>query len=259
MAHYRAHGRHHLPWRTNQSPYRVLVSEVMLQQTQTARVVPYFTSFLDLLPTVRALAAAPLQRVLGLWQGLGYNRRAKMLHDCAKTLLDVHRGTFPTDRAALEALPGVGPYTAGAIMAFSFDKPVPIIETNIRCVYLHHFFKGHTNVPDRAIMPFIARMLPARGVRLWYAALMDYGAHLKAVHGNHGVRSAHYKKQSPFAGSDRQIRGAIVRALTTRPRTYRGLCRAHTFDRARIRRQLAALEKEGLVVRARGMWTLPAA
>jgi len=113
--HYRRHGRHTLPWRTTTNPYRILVSEVMLQQTQVERVIPYYKTFLRAFPTVQTLAQAPLSRVLTLWQGLGYNRRAKMLHEAAKQVVAQYGGRMPHDAEALETLRGVGPYTARAV------------------------------------------------------------------------------------------------------------------------------------------------
>ena len=137
---YREHGRSDLPWRKTTDPYRILVSEVMLQQTQVERVIPYYTRFLKKFPTVRALAKAPLSQVLIAWQGLGYNRRAKMLHEAAKEVVRGHGGLFPRTALELEKLPGVGPYTAHAVAAFAYNEDGICIETNIRTAVTHHFF-----------------------------------------------------------------------------------------------------------------------
>ncbi|MCA9366243.1 A/G-specific adenine glycosylase, partial [Candidatus Kaiserbacteria bacterium] len=146
--HYRAHGRHTLPWRTHITPYRILVSELMLQQTQVDRVVPKFTAFIKKWPTVSAVSKATLGEVLRMWQGLGYNRRAKHLHECAKIIMEAHSGRFPKDQQTLQTLSGIGPYTAAAIMNFAYEIPTALIETNVRTVFLHHFFPDATNVKD---------------------------------------------------------------------------------------------------------------
>jgi A/G-specific adenine glycosylase len=187
----------------------------MLQQTQVDRVVPKYESFMQRWPTVRHLAQASLRDVLVEWQGLGYNRRAKYLHRCALTITSDWGGVFPKTQVDLERLPGIGPYTAGAIMAFAYDTPTVIIETNIRTVFIHHFFQPHTSgVDDAAILALVKKTLPESNSREWYAALMDYGAHLKKTVGNLNRHSATYKKQSTFKGSDRAVRGAILRALS---------------------------------------------
>ena len=211
---YTAWGRHDLPWRQTADPYKILVSEIMLQQTQVARVVTKYAEFLSLFPTVQSLADAPLGAVLTVWQGLGYNRRAKMLHQCAQTIVGEFAGVWPRDISALQSLPGVGPYTAGAVAAFAFSQPSTIIETNIRTVYLHHFFPDGTEISDATLLPIITLTLDTSDPRSWYYALMDYGSHLKVTVGNKNTMSKHYTKQSKFVGSDRQIRGAIIRTLS---------------------------------------------
>ncbi len=252
--HYRLDGRHDLPWRRTRVPYRIAVSELMLQQTQVPRVIEKYKTFLTLFPTVHALAAAPLSSVLAAWSGLGYNRRAKFLHDMAKEIVKKRKGAFPKTVAALESLPGVGPYTARAIAAFAYNEPVVLIETNVRSAYLHHFFPGKQGISDQALLPIIAATLDRKAPREWYAALMDYGAHLKAS-GNTAHRgSAAYKKQSAFIGSRRQARGAIIRALLTGAQTAAALSRAaNTKDISAI---LSDLSKEGLVVQRRGKYSL---
>ncbi len=259
---YKAAGRHDLPWRKNQHPYRVLVSEVMLQQTQVARVIPKYRAFLREFPTVQKLAVAPLFRVLQLWQGLGYNRRAKLLHATAQAVVAVHRGRFPRDEATLRALPGVGSYTAAAIMAFAYNEPTVLIETNIRTVFIHHCFKEATGVPDTKLLPLIAATVPSDRARDWYAALMDYGSYLKREHGNLSRRSRAYVKQSRFVGSNRQVRGAIVRALTTTRGGYTAavLQRKIASDGVvveDINKQLRELCTEGLVIKAGNRYQLP--
>jgi len=249
-AHYVQHGRD-FPWRHTKNPYRVLVSEIMLQQTQADRVVAKYASFLAQFPTVHLLAAAPLSAVLRAWQGLGYNRRARMLHRCAQTIVLERAGRFPKTHEELMALPGIGHYTAGAIMAFAYNIPVPIIETNIRTVYLHHFFPDTTDIADRELMPLIEETLDRENSRTWYAALMAYGVHLKKTYGNPSRRSVHHVRQVPFGGSDRQIRGAIVRALAgaEAPWTLSAILATVAHEPARVKTQTLALVREGLIER----------
>lgn len=256
--HYRQAGRHDLPWRKTTNPYRILVSEIMLQQTQVDRVLPKYRAFLRQWPTARRLAAAPLSDVLRAWQGLGYNRRAKFLRQAAKVVTNELGGNWPKTETTLLSLPGVGPYTAGAVSAFAYDLPVVLIETNIRQVYLHHFFKNKTAVSDEAILKLVKKTLPEGNAREWYWALMDYGAHLKQQQGNLTHRSKHYTKQSRFAGSDRQIRGAILRVLGEEGAlTVRSLAEhLASFEKERVVTQLARLQTEGLVKQFRRRYEL---
>jgi A/G-specific adenine glycosylase len=202
-------------WRNNENPYHVVVSELMLQQTQTHRVEPKFELFIGEFPDFETLAQASLRNVLSLWQGLGYNRRGKYLQQIAQAVVLEHGGRLPADTELLRALPGIGPYTAGSICAFAFNKPTVFIETNIRAVYLHTFYKDVQKVPDAELLPLIAATLDPVNPREWYYALMDYGVELKKSGKNPNVRSKHHAVQSKFEGSDRQIRGRIIALLTS--------------------------------------------
>lgn len=255
-AYYAKEGRSTLPWRKTRDPYRILVSEIMLQQTQVDRVIPKYAVFLEKFPTVDTLAKASLGDVLRMWQGLGYNRRAKMLHECAREVVTVYGGVLPKDSTLLQTLPGIGPYTAGAVAAFAFNAGTPLIETNIRSVYLHHFFSDATDVPDSQLLQLIERTLDRKKPREWYYALMDYGSYIKKEYGNPNSRSKQYVKQSAFKGSDRQIRGVILRALTHAPQTREELLRL-AFEDIRVDAQVAKLAQEGLVVLQRGKYRLP--
>lgn len=230
-----------LPWRKTKNPYRIWVSEIMLQQTQVVRVLPKYKAFLKQFPNIKTLAQAPLSKVLIAWQGLGYNRRAKLLHLGAKYIQMECQGVFPKEN--LEKVPGIGPYTAGAIQAFAFNTAVPIIETNIRTVYLRHFFKDTKNVSDKDIFPYIEKTLDEENPREWYWALMDYGAHLKRSGVRINNKSKHYAKQSNFRGSDREVRGAIVRALIEK----KSLTTLFPKRRKQVEVQLKKLLKEGLI------------
>lgn len=257
LDHYKALGRHALPWRKSHDPYRVLVSEVMLQQTQVERVIPYFEAWVKEFPNVRALATAPLSKVLRAWQGLGYNRRAKMLHQASKAVVKEYNGVFPKTPEALEELPGIGPYTARAVAAFAYNQDVVFIETNIRTVVTHHFFARKKQVKDSDLLPFLEKALPKGKSREWYSALMDYGAHLKRTGVRLNARAKGYKKQKTFEGSDRQARGAILKALVRGPKESRLLIDLFGPERrGQLRNALASLTKEGMIELKQGKFRL---
>ncbi|HYH35945.1 MAG TPA: hypothetical protein VD706_00410 [Candidatus Saccharimonadales bacterium] len=244
---YHAHGRDGLPWRSTVDAYHVTVSELMLQQTQVSRVIPKYHQFLDRFPTVKDLAAAPLGDVLRVWSGLGYNRRAKFLWQTAQRIMNQYDGVFPAQLDELVTLPGIGRNTASAILAYAYDEPVVFIETNIRTVFIHHFFKDRDGVSDKSILELAAATLDREHPREWYWALMDYGAYLKRTVGNISRLSNTYSKQSSFQGSRRQIRGQVLRLLGTGPSTRAGL-EEHISDE-RLGRVLDDLVDERLVRR----------
>jgi len=217
---YRVHGRHDLPWRTDTSGYSIFISEVMLQQTQVSRVLSKYELFMDEAANFEALADMSLPDVLRLWSGLGYNRRARYLRDAARRIVDQHHGVLPSDFDELCALPGIGPNTAGSIMAFAHNLPVVFIETNIRSVFLHHFYPKTTGISDALLMPLIQQTLYEENSREWYWALMDYGVHLKRTQPNPSRASSHHVKQSQFEGSRRQIRGKILKELSKESMNY---------------------------------------
>lgn len=206
-----------LPWRYIDDPYAVLVSEVMLQQTQVARVMKHWTRWMALFPTLDALAAAGTADVLAQWQGLGYNRRALALKRAAETCSSEREGRLPATAEELEELPGIGPATAAGVMAFAYNKPSVYIETNVRTVFLHELFPDRDKVPDRELAPLVAATCPEDDARGWYYALLDYGAHLKTLVANPSRRSAHYARQSAFEGSRRQKRAELVRVVLAEP------------------------------------------
>lgn len=249
---WRENGRQGLPWRDSPTPYSVVVSELMLQQTQVHRVVPKFREFVAQFPDFSTLASAPLSDVLIAWQGLGYNRRAKYLHELAKVV--VVRGGLPDTQDELVKLPGIGKNTAGAILAYAFDQPVVYIETNIRTVYLHHYFADRFDVDDKELLPIIERTLDRDEPRAWYSALMDYGTYLKKQGLGRNNASKHYKKQSKFEGSVRQMRGAILRALVSGPLTIKEL-RAVVKADERFDTTLASLLDEQIVIEQGGKYS----
>jgi A/G-specific adenine glycosylase len=252
---YKKNGRGYLPWRKNKNAYRVLVSEIMLQQTQVDRVIPKYNSFLKKFPSVRVLAKAPLSSVLREWQGLGYNRRAKMLHQAAKVIAKKYKGVVPSAYDELLGLPGVGPYTACAVRVFAFNQAEALIETNVRSVYLHHFFPKKEKVADTDILPLLEETLDVRNPRVWYSALMDYGSYLKSVTENPSRRSVHHTVQKPFKGSDREIRGVILKELSQKSRK-REEFNELGFPKERVATQLAALIAEGFISYTRGRYRL---
>ncbi len=264
--HYRVHGRHDLPWRKTYDPYKVLVSEVMLQQTQVERVIPFYKKFIKKFPTARHLASASLASVLQMWQGLGYNRRAKQLHAAAKEFETIPILSYRTDLVSntndvvleLRKLSGVGPYTACAVAAFAFNKNVIFIETNIRTAIIHHFFRKKRRVSDDEIEKILMQMLPKGRAREWYSALMDYGAYLKRSGISHNAQSRHYAKQSKFVGSLREARGAILRELAKGPCIEARLADLLGKNRVlQMRRALGNLRTESLIQKRGKVFTLP--
>ena len=255
---YRTDGRD-LPWRKTKNPYRILVSEVMLQQTQVERVIGKYGEFLAAFPDFPSLAEAPLPRLLRLWQGMGYNRRALMLRSLAQKIVGEHWGRMPSDPETLIGLPGIGPYTLGAIMAFAFNKPVVFLDTNIRRVYIDAFFPGREKIRDEEIVPLIRQTLDARSPRKWYNALMDYGAMLKQRRGNPNKRSAHYSRQASFENSDRQVRGRILKVLVNgSPLSVARIAQETGMEAARVKKNLGALEREAFIERRGRRYLIPA-
>lgn len=237
-----------LPWRKKINPYRVLVSEIMLQQTQVERVIEKYHEFLAAYPDFPSLAKAPLPKLLALWSGMGYNRRALALKALAEKVVDEHQGRLPSEYDLLLSLPGIGPYTAGAVVAFAFNKPVVFMDTNIRRVYIHEFFHDQKRVHDEELLPFVQQTLDATSPRTWYNALMDYGSLLKREQGNPNRRSAHYTRQSPFENSNRQVRGAILKALVMNSSLSPSqIVKKTEMDAERVKKNLLQLEKEGFV------------
>lgn len=245
---YAQHSRDELPWRHPEldghyDPYKILVSELMLQQTQVSRVIPKFNAFMAAFPTVESLASVQLAGVLQQWQGLGYNRRAKYLWLSAQAIRQT--GRFPDSLPELIKLPGVGKNTAGAILAYAYNQPVIFIETNIRTVIIHHFFTDTDEVADDLVAKCVEQTLDHENPREYYWALMDYGSHLKSTFGNASKRSKHYIKQSAFLGSKRQIRGAVIRELTNGPRDFGEL--SDQIADERLTTVIADLVSEGLI------------
>lgn len=238
-----------MPWREDTRPYYVLVSELMLQQTQVSRVIPKFDAFIVRFPDETSLASASLAEVVQLWQGLGYNRRAKFLHLAAQMIVHEFEGVFPASVADILRLPGVGKNTAGAILAYAFNTPAVFVETNVRTVYIHHFFADNFSVTDKEIEELVEATIDRENPRRFYQNLMDYGTWLKASGVRNIAQSHHYRKQPPLKGSVREIRGQIVALLAGGELSETSLRQALPHDE-RYAVALAGLIRDGLVTQS---------
>ncbi len=248
MDFYRAHGRGFV-WRETSDPYHVLLSEMMLQQTQTSRVLPKYELFLSLWPTLEELAVSALDELLYHWKGLGYNRRALNLRKCA-IISNQWGWTLPREQEQLRSLPGVGKATAAAIGAFSFQERTIYLETNIRRVILSCFFPEEDQVKDKELEKVLENLiLRVDDPKHWYYALMDYGVLLKYLLPNANIRSAHYAKQAKFKNSNRQIRGQLIHLLSeTGAKEKRDILTILShFEEERVSYCLVQLQKEGFV------------
>jgi A/G-specific adenine glycosylase len=248
MSHYEKSGRHDMPWRHTTDPYHILVSEIMLQQTQVERVTVKYPEFIAAFPDFGSLAQAPLADILRVWQGMGYNRRAIALQKCAIRVTEDYGGDLPRDVETLATFPGIGHATASSIAAFAFNLPVVFIETNIRRVFIHFFFSDRDAVRDDEILPLVEKALYRENPRAWYWALMDLGTVLKKSVPNPNRKSVHYTKQSAFEGSDRRIRGQVLKLLLSRGgMTPAAIVRELGEDQSRALTILAGLEEEGFI------------
>ena len=258
---YKDHGRHDLAWRKETDPYSIVVSEIMLQQTQVVRVIEYFDDWMKIFPDWNTLSQALLRDVLLQWQGLGYNRRGKYLHDISKIVIDIYEGVFPDEKSDLRSLPGIGPYTQAAIEAFSFNKPSILIETNIRTAVIYHFFKNHSGVTDTEIESILNRCYKPstkayKNPRQWNWALMDYGNHLKGEIGNLNKMSKTYAKQSRFEGSRRQLRSQVLKHVLEKKEinSQKIISRFPNKRPEEINDLLGELVKEGMIQRKNNLW-----
>ncbi len=254
-----------LPWRDTHDPYAILLSEVMLQQTQVSRVMGRWEQWLETFPTIADLASAPLPPVLELWQGMGYNRRALNLKRCAEEVVAMHDGVVPSDKKALLALPGIGPSTSAGVRVFAFRQPDMYLETNVRAVFIHELFPGRESVADKELVSLVEATCPQDArVRAWYYALLDYGAYLKKTMPNPTRRSKHYTRQSKFEGSHRQKRAYLLRRVIDDALSTEDLARdLAQSERAsgrqepsveEVRAILDELEREGFVMRRGDAW-----
>jgi A/G-specific adenine glycosylase len=244
---YRKHGRS-LPWRKTRNPYHILVSEMMLQQTQVERVREKYRTFIAAFPDFSSLSRAPLNDVLSIWQGLGYNRRAIALKQTAQEIMKKYNGLLPPSVDVLMKFPGIGRATASAVVSFAFNQPVVFIETNIRRVFIHFFFQERGDVHDAELFPLVEKALDRSDPRGWYYALMDYGTMLKKSVSNPNRKSLHYQRQAPFEGSHRQLRGLLLRTiLRVSEITESALVKNIENNPENIKGTLEQLQKEGFI------------
>ncbi len=265
-----------LPWRDTRDPWAILVSETMLQQTQVARVVPKYLAFMERFPDVSAVASAPIGSIIEAWAGLGYNRRAVFLHAAATSVVDDHAGVFPASLAELLALPGIGPYTARAILAFAFEHDAAVLDTNVARVLARQHGRS---LRAREAQALADALVPPTRSWWWNQAMLDLGA-LVCTKRNprcaacpvmstcawHGVgvdpaigSAAVSGPQSRFVGSDRQGRGRLVEALRQGPVRHDDLARVMGWpdDAARARRVAARLVADGLLAQSGSVYSLP--
>jgi len=245
---YKNHKRK-FPFRENITPYNVLISEIMLQQTQTERVSEKFLKFIEKFPDFISLSHAPLNAILKEWKGLGYNRRAVALKKIAEIIVKDYNGELTDSKETLESFPQIGHNTASSIITFAFNKPKAFIETNVRRVYIYFFFPRKSKIYDREILPIVRLTIDKNNPREWYYALMDYGVMLKKSHPELNKKSAHYRKQEPFKGSSRQIRGELLKMLIDAKtiEIQEIQKRIKTNDSERLKKILNQLQKEGFI------------
>lgn len=254
---YEKYGRQ-FPWRNDHHPYQVFVSEVMLQQTQTDRVLQKFELFTKRFPNFKMLANADLCDVLAEWQGLGYNRRGLFLHRAAQIVTEKYGGELPKDCVLIDDLPGIGSATAASICAFAFNMPTVFIETNIRSVFIKVFGGCKNNIDDKKLLPLVEKTLDPQKPREWYYALMDYGVMVKKTCGNPNRQSKQYAKQSRFDGSDRQIRGEILRILLVKKRLdFAGMCAFFSECPERIERIIVGMCVDGILMKDADFFSIP--
>lgn len=248
--------RRDLPWRKTRDPYRILVSEVMLQQTQVLRVLPKYAEFIKAFPTVDDLANASTAKILKVWKGMGYNRRAVYLKRTAEAVVADYQGKFPDSELLLTKLPGVGTYTARAIMVFAFGKNVAMVDTNIRQIFTHFFFNGLPQ-KEKLIQELADKLVPVGKSWAWHQALMDYGAIALPRNRPEQRRGT----PVPFRESNRFYRGRIIDVLRKLPisenKLLSDLVKQYGKTRDDYKKIIAGLIKDGLVTRRGTILLLP--
>lgn len=248
-----------LPWRHTHDPYKIMVSEVMLQQTQVSRVLAGYREFIERYPTVKVLAKASTSDVVKIWKGMGYNRRALYLKQAARAVVDRYGGTFPKSEKELVKLPGLGTYTARAILVFAYRQNTACVDTNIRQIITHYFFDEKPQKPS-IIQAVADQLLPLGKSWEWHQALMDFGAlELNVSRVTYHVSR---KKTIPFRQSNRFYRGRIIDRLREGKIREASLITEFqtTYGKSRefILTIIAGLARDGLLARfARGVIGLP--
>lgn len=236
-----------MPWRSDTNPYNILLSEVMLQQTQVGRVLQKFKEFKTTFPTLDDLAHADFQEVLAHWSGLGYNRRAKFLHQTAQQIIQLE--SFPIEQSILQKCPGIGENTAASILVYAFNQPLVFLETNVRTVLIYHFFQEEREKVEESVLKHLAdQVLYRQNPRQWYWALMDYGTYLKKKVGNFNKQSQKHTTQSKFEGSFRQKRAAVLRLLLQKgPLTAEEISEFLLYETDLTQQLLLALERDSMI------------
>lgn len=244
-------------WRNTDNPYHIAVSEIMLQQTQTKRVEQKYLEWINTFPDWQSLSSAPLKKILLVWQGMGYNRRAIALKACALKIIKEYKGSLPSDSETLKTFPHIGPNTAGSILAFAFNKPSVFLETNIRSVFIFFFFSKNKKVRDQDILTLVEKTLDKKNPKEWYWALMDFGAFLKKEFPNPSRKSKHYSRQPKFEGSNRQLRGRLLKLLSEAEGLRAGqIADELKLDSRQIRMNLENLEREGFIIKKHGRFII---
>lgn len=250
-----------LPWRHTRDPYKIMVSEVMLQQTQVLRVIAKYREFIEVFPTVFDLAKASPAQVLRVWKGMGYNRRALYLQKAAKAIVEIYHGIFPENERELVKLPGLGTYTARALLVFAYGQDVPLVDTNIRQIIIHFFFNDQPQ--KESVIGDVAGQLVSKGKSWeWHQALMDYGA-LRLARARSGSLTKVSRKTSiPFKDSNRFYRGRIIDRLREGDIQERKLesefKKKYRKPNDFLKAILQGLEADGLISRSKtGIISLP--
>jgi A/G-specific adenine glycosylase len=255
---YYSENRRMFPWRETWDPYKIFISEIMLQQTQTDRIIEKFNAFVMRFPNFKTLAEASLQEIFKYWQGLGYNRRALYLKQSAELVQKKYMGRLPDSSILIDELPGIGKATACAIVTYSFNTPTVFIETNVRSVFLHYFFPEQDEVSDDLLYPLVERSLDHEDPRNWYYALMDYGVMVKKTLGNPNKRSKHYTKQLPFLQSNRRVRGLIMKALNDKSSlTAKQIINSTEIEPEKVEYNLKKLTAEMMIREKDGKYSIP--
>ena len=242
-----------LPWRKTADPYAILLSEIMLQQTQVNRGIAYFEKWLKRWPTVQDLAKADRSDVLREWMGLGYNNRARHIHESAKMICGRFKGDVLLVMEQYKELPGIGPYTAATVRIFSNNEDITAVDTNIRRILIHEF-KLDEKIKDKELWALAKMCLPKGKSREWHNALMDYGAtHLTSR--KTGIRPK--GRQSKFEGSDRQVRAAVLRFILSHSQASFAQLKKHTgCEKERLRAILDKMQKDNILISGKGMYGL---
>lgn len=245
-----------MDWRETKDPYKILISEVMLQQTQVERIKKKYPAFIKRFSSFKSLANASLTEVLKYWQGIGYNRRAKYLKELAEIVVQKYKGKLPNNPLLLDELPGIGKATAASIAIYAFNKPFYFIDTNVRRVFIHYFFQDEKEVSDKDIEPLVIRTLDKDNPREWFYALMDYGSYLGKLINNPNKKSKHYTKQSKFEGSVRQLRGEVLKRVIRDIEVQENILYTISDDRILVEQAIRGLMRDGIIKEKKGSYTI---